>query len=76
MNPGPEGQPEMDHDPGEEYDCDACGGSHEVREGKGVRVAGSAEELPPSVYVRCPEAGVISLSTPESSQVEDGEDWP
>lgn len=64
----------MDYEPGDEYDCDACGGIHEVREGKSLRVA-SGEELPPAPYVRCPEAGVISLSGAETA-LSDDDGWP
>lgn len=67
----------MDHDPGDEFDCEACGGTHEVQRGKDLDVAGSSERLAGSLYVRCPEAGFVSLSDPSAVGGEaGGDDWP
>jgi hypothetical protein len=68
----------MVHEPGDEYDCEVCGASHTVQRGKGLEVQGSSEGLNPALYVRCPEAGFVSLSSPESTPGEDagGDDWP
>ena len=68
----------MDHEPGDEYDCDTCGGTHTVQRGKGLEVSGSSEGLSGAVYVRCPEAGFVSLSNPDATGgTEDADDgWP
>lgn len=52
---------------GDEYDCDACGDTHRVERGKGLRVAGSSKRLDPSPYVRCPVAGVVRLDDEETT---------
>ena len=64
----------MNYEPGDEYDCAVCGDIHAVERGKGLRVVGSSEQLDPRTYVRCPEAGVISLE--EDGTEEDGTDDP
>jgi hypothetical protein len=67
----------MDHEAGEEYDCEACGDTHVVQRGKGLDVAGSDEGLDPALYVRCPDAGFVSLSDPAATGGDDGgDDWP
>jgi hypothetical protein len=69
----------MDHEEGDEYDCDVCGGTHLVQRGKGLEVTGSPEGLDPALYVRCPEAGFVSLSEPDAAgdaATDDGNDWP
>jgi hypothetical protein len=67
----------MDYEPGEEYDCDACGGTHVVERGKGLEVSGSSEGLDPALYVRCPTAGFRSLTDPDATGgAADDEDWP
>lgn len=68
----------MGYDAGDEYDCDACGGTHEVRTGKDLRVAGADGGLDPAPYVRCPEAGYVPLgegSSPPPGGDGNG-DWP
>lgn len=69
--------------PGETYDCDACGGSHVVQQSKGLRVAGTTGGLDPTPYVRCPEAGVVRLTGAADGEATAGadesggeRDWP
>lgn len=72
----------MEYEPGDEYDCEACGGTHVVERGKGLRVTGSSDGLDPTPYVRCPEVGVLSLAAGEPEGGTDaavegsGDDWP
>lgn len=69
----------MAHEPGDEYNCEACGGTHTVERGKGLEVQGSTEGLDPSLYVRCPKAGFVSLSAPDSTSSvgsDEADDWP
>ena len=75
----------MNYEPGDEYDCSACGDTHVVERGKGLRVVGSSEQLDPRTYVRCPDAGVIPLeedggedSGADDQQGDDqrSDDWP
>lgn len=69
----------MNYERGDEYECGACGGTHEVREGKGLRVAGAGEGLDPGPYVRCPEAGFVPLGDRDgapSPDDEGGDGWP
>lgn len=74
----------MGLEPGDAYDCPACGAVHEVERGKGLEVPGSSEGLAAAIYVRCPEAGVFDPAV--GPQAETGgsdsgadagnDDWP
>lgn len=71
---------------GDDLDCPHCGARHEVRRGKAVRVKGFARRVEGSLYVDCPESGVLAVTEDgveaigenATSSGDDGSerDWP